>query len=55
MKQYGQAEYMWHIMEKFIDTKMMMLTTEQKAKLKQYCRAEVFRKYASARELEVSA
>ncbi len=55
MKQYGQAEYMWHIIEKFIDTKMSMLTAAQKKLLKQNCRTEVFRKYASARELEVSA
>ena len=30
MKQYGQAEYMWHIIEKFIDTRMTMLTAGQK-------------------------
>ena len=53
MKQYGQAEYMWHIIERFIDMKMSMLTAAQKEQLKQKCRAEVFRKYASARELEL--
>lgn len=55
MKRYGQAEYMWHIIEKFINDKMTMLTAEQKEQLKKKCRAEVFQKYASVRELEVSA
>lgn len=55
MKQYGQAEYVWYIIEKFINTRMMMLTAAQKEQLKQKCRTEVFGKYASARELEVSA
>ena len=53
MKKYGQAEYMWHIIEKYIDTKMTMLTAAQKEQLKQKCRTDVFQKYTSARELEV--
>ena len=53
MKQYGQAEYMWHIIRRFIDTKLPMLTAAQKEQLKQNCRTEVFRKYASVKELEL--
>lgn len=54
MKQYGQAEYVWHIIENYINTKMTMLSAAQKEQLKRRCREDVFRRYASVRELEVA-
>ena len=53
-KQYGQAEYMWHIIEQFIDRKLSMLTAAQKEQIKAKCRTEVFQKYPSVQELVVT-
>lgn len=54
MKQYGQAEYVWYLIEQYIDNNMPMLTATQKEQLKRICREDVFRRYDSVRELEVA-
>lgn len=38
MKQYGQAEYAWYLIEQYIDNNMPMLTATQKEQLKRICR-----------------
>ena len=54
MQEYGKADYMWHIIERFIDRKLSMLTAAQKEQIKAKCRTEVFQKYPSVQELEVT-
>lgn len=53
MKLYGQAEYIWHLMEQFIENNLSAMTAAQKDLLRQKCREAVFQKYSSVRELEV--
>lgn len=54
MQEYGKADYMWHIIERFIDRKLSMLTAAQKEQIKAKCRTEVFQKYPSVQELKVT-
>lgn len=53
MKKYGQAEYMWHLMERFIEHKLSAMTAAQRNLFRQKCQETVFQKYSSVRELEV--
>ena len=53
MKKYGQAEYAYHLLEKFVQEKMTVLTAEQKKLCMKKLREQVIFCFPSARELEV--
>jgi len=53
MKKYGQAEYSYHLLEKFVQEKLAGLTSEQKELCMKKLREHVVSCFPSARELEV--
>lgn len=53
MKKYGQAEYAYHLLEKFVQEKLAELTAEQKELCMKKLREQAVSCFSSARELEV--
>ena len=53
MKKYGQAEYACHLLEKFVQEKLTVLTAEQKELCVKKLREQAVSSFPSARELEV--
>lgn len=56
MQEHGKADYMWHIIERFLadKSKLSMMTDAQRELLREWCRDKVFRNYPSVQELEVT-
>lgn len=53
MKKYGQAEYVCHLLEKFVREKLEGLTAAQKELCMKKLHEQVISYFSSARELEV--
>lgn len=53
MKKYGQAEYVCHLLEKFVREKLEGLTAAQKELCIKKLREQTVSSFPSARELEV--
>ncbi len=53
MKKYGQAEYAYHLLEKFVQEKLTGLAAEQKELCMKELREQAVSCFPSARELEV--
>lgn len=54
MKQYGQAELIYALIQMFLENKKH-LTEQQKAEITKKAAAEVFAEFPSARDMEVAA
>ena len=53
MKKYGPADLMCLLVSVYIAEKMKSATDEEKQKIEGKCKAEIMKKYPSARDLEV--
>ena len=55
MQEYGKADYMWYIIERFLADKrnLSMLNAAQRDLLREWCRDKMFGTYPSVQELEV--
>ena len=55
MQEYGKADYMWHIIKRYLADKrnLSMMTDTQRDLLLEWCRDKVFGTYPSVQQLEV--
>ncbi len=53
MKKYGQADLMCFLISTYIAENMKLATDEEKQKIEEKCKAEIIKKYPSAKELEI--
>lgn len=53
MKKYGQADLMCFLVSIYISENMKLATDEEKQKIEEKCKAEIMKKYPSARDLKV--